>query len=874
LNNLSVAEEQELQKLEAEFGSKSLTPEEELELLTLESDPEIEEPDPFGRDEFQADVEHPEKDIIKRGFAKRGLGDVDVETGATFGKRLNYALSNRFTEIQKKFLDKYPKGEIIRVELGESVTAPEEEKEVGPVLAFKKSKSDKQYTLVNPVGMDAGDWAKLAADVPEIAATIGAIIATRGKSLMVQSGAAGVATTVADLAMEGVEAYRGYQEDPIESILGEASIKGATTATMTGAIGAGEKLFRAGRQVRLGGIDKDAQKVVRALKEEGLLEKIPADLLTRDKAVRRILAQTRASSDVLQADERAVMEAVKQKLKTVGGGKTAQEAGRVLRDQLTPQALETAKYQILAPGGIAEETFRQAGRSINTAFIKKIKTDARISSRLFNRAKAMFKEEPVFDLKATAAEANGIGKGVMARVIKKSAASKVKISGAREFPTSLEALAKEDAKTALAAGVKKETVLSINSSLKRVVDAIKKAGELPQSFETVKRLRTELGELRQASKVTGMNNTERLANNLYFRLTDSMRNPISGNKAAVDAWRKASDFHFRKETQAQKQYFRDWVKTEEPTNLAKMYAAPGKTDALYELKETIGVKQFNKLQSAFESDLLQNSSEITKTLQSFSKDREALKILLPGNRVKLYERMGQAIDDLNKGPLASTARKNLEDGAFALDLVKNRGPEGLKEILKTFGKNQKQAKELMRDAVIDDLFMGSLSRDTFGRWFVDPKKLASKIGGYKTAETNRSLNIIFARDEIRALGNLDKINNLFAYTVSDMGASLQVHADIGAIISGARGNVVGAAKGALDLGFRRTIGKFVQTDVGRHFLLSQRVILPQKNYTILKALSASAINARDGVSEVSQAIGQELRIMRRNAGDIEEEDEF
>jgi hypothetical protein len=647
------------------------------------------------------------------------------------------------------------------------------------------------------------------------------------------------------------EAMRGVQRDELGNIIGRGQLEGALdiaggriAATATGIKNVLQDVT----------VKEGAREVAEATERLGL--NLPStSYLTESPPLKKWAAQARASAKDLTMRDREVQAGLFERGKEiVGEGGPA--AGRELREDVLPRALHIQERQALENLPAIDDAARWnvAGKSFNKGTQKMIE-DTRITrDKLYDDAYEYLERQnlnrPGFDVTEPVDTAQRILKGIPAKEL---------VQGEiREF-----------------------SIQSADSSLKGLARNIIRMKGVTQDFDTIKKVRTQLYDLANASKLSGYTEIEAQALDLYHALTKSMDRPINmyaGTPGPVGKatkkewerlWKRASKYNkVRDQRINETNILRQAIKTQKPTQWAKTLASPDNYEDLVMLRKTVSPAQWKDFKDAWKRDLLftannkgyKGGDSISSQLDEWAQtDPKALRMMMSVNEERTFRMVGRELDRIKNEKIATVLDSQFEAGKIAFDMIDNIGPDEMRYIISTLGGRGSRGHKLLKESLSDYILVSNVKRNPKegGRLMFDANGLASTLDKFRNDMKVRGvLAELYDEKELQKLMDIERVADVYRIPIADTGASLEVAQDISSLKNITRGDVIGTIRGVHGLWFNRLMGKFFLSPGFEKYLIGRTgPKKPPSSNAIVRATVNALIQSRKGLEKlVSEGI--------------------
>lgn len=672
---------------------------------------------------------------------------VDITTGAKAFDRIDYSFSDTDEEIMGKFRTKYPGGNIQRIVLPEETSLRKQKgkerrvrtKDAESRLMFKYDTNDpdENWKTIEDYGrVSGGDIADLAGSFPEVAATIGAAVATGGASLPVQALAMGGASTLAHLGKEGVEELRGTQMESFKDVLKTAFKKGALTSAAVGGTGLAIKALNplAGR-----GLLRTSPENVAAqqnIERSGLgLRPLMAHQIEPEHKILQRFSRQAFSTSTLGAKEVALQE------KSAYAGikslvdKTATQIGKPLK-RLSEKAFGKKYYEALK-GKVT--TLEKGGEALKTGMKKDfVKGSKQVVNALYkNVDDAARLEKPVFDLKPVMNQVDDIEKSVIA---------------------------------AGAEGGEGVSIVTPKGELLDVIKRIKALAPEQANHEAVKQLRTDLFKLID-NQPWAWDFNKFQARRLWDALTQTLENPASKAPLFTKAFKTASTANRERMSLLSNKNIQQIIKSERPSQLAEIFSSPhAMTKEVYSAMKNYSPTRLREFQRAAQMKMLQDPKGAVKAAQDFKRiHKEGFDRLVPEGQQKAFLKMAKSMDELSSTRVAETLAKQTKASGFVDDLIAKQDVSGIEEVLRFYGGKNTAGGKMLRTGVMENIIGRVTEKGPQGFMVVNKEKLNTILKEFDRNGISKAVLTSTDRKKLAALDDYLRLLNIG----SDAGTSLE-----------------------------------------------------------------------------------------------------
>lgn len=823
------------------------------------SDPELD------LDEISSQVlEQPTASVAEK------VGQLELgEPGLDLPVRADISTANTLQEKLNVFKKWYPDGDLIVVPrtsirerpILEPPTIPgvpptklpeiEKRKETDLVFLFRTDPS-KPLSKVDadtlekfePLG-DLVDF--IGEDIGAITGEIALTARTKGLRLIPLLGRLALGATTGELGQQGIQVARGVSEETLAQIGGRAGrqalvsvVGGVVAAPVESAI----RVIRGGGLLRL---TREQEAAIKTFERQGLSIPSPGQISTNPFVI-RLEAQSEAIIPTLREfrdlQRREVVDKLSQSrdIQAKSGFiATLINVQQVYEQQL----LKTLRTR-------TDKTFLDdVGKGLKIGQREQDRIAKKNVDDAYDIARSI--EEPKYDLTDLKSEADQALKGTPA--LKESSEEVADVTGQLINLDPLDAELKDIAQTIL--------------QLKTVPGPVQIGNRIVSPTDQLKALRSRLWNLKQpVLRVEGTATAPRStvhsarAERLYRSVGELMNNPANTNPDFRKTWGVASALAAQRFRILEKEAVISIAKTQKPLAAATALIRPGSFDDLLVLRKSVTNKSFKKLQEGFKTDLILDSSNITKRLDGF--DRKTLNILMSQNDQKVFRQIGKEFDRLNKLNLTNLIERQGKAKAIIENLVSGATPADIdvfaKAIKAAGGINSTKGKSV-RAALIDHIWDTTVKIEKNTK-FVDPGLFKAKIRELE----KKGLMRFLSNDRKSLFKDLQTIVDLIP-AQADAGTSIMAME----VISGFRRKIFSPgelfAGPVLRLLHLFGFGRFLISKGGRRLLVGTKTRAPITN--ILKVtggvLTTMADDMEDELSQDSADI-EDKQILKEVLG--------
>lgn len=752
------------------------------------------------------------------------------------GTRFDLARSNQLSEKIAKLQAKFPGMEV------RQIVDPSTDENVIAV----KIPGEQGYRLLD--SEDAWTFSDLADAAGHVAnaetlTTIAGAIATRGASLGKRVLGQIAGGTVGRLADIGVEAARGYENDPMGSIVKDAAISGILAGT-------GEFIF----SKFIGGAD-EARRFIRSFGGVQLTDRdIAANQISKSMtgeplplgAVTEMGAGIENQAVMMDKNtatwRRAYLEKVINSIKAARDQGFGPEDFSGMSDEALQPIVNKATADLHAILGTTRDVSpEQAGRALSIGYKTWDEATRNYASRLYNKAFEIGRDVHL-DLGNAKNVASDIAEGTQGR------------------RTVKEMVQGPDGKPLVGADgnpvtVTKETFIQLrekNAELEAIIEKIQALdsnvtevrGKSP--YEQLKDLRTQLFDLKRAT-LGQRTIIEHDAGKLYDALSAAIENPVGGSAAFLREYEKANGtYRFYKtisEMTDSVRLARSLEGKGRPGDLASSMMVPGNEQTVRMLKWSLPENAWNDFADGFKTALRNDPTTLEARLNGFKRDPRVLRMVLGEQEEGLLRGWARQYKQLEADPVQQALGSTLDRQGRAALMLEKATPEQL-------------AVNIDRSGGKASLFSRSLQAEMFNNIINSASKLEK---GFLKVDANA---IVAAVDTLERSGKLGAIMQdsqiLFLKDARFLGSFLKYSADVGASMR--RGETAAALTTSLGpLHWLHPLSMLSKSEkglgtVGQNRVLGMILTNPVAREAILRTGSAQmAANAAEGPAKDAMA---------------------
>ena len=646
---------------------------------------------------------------------------------------------------QQKFKDIYPDGTLTPLAL-----------ENGDVKLFYKKKPGDPFRFVNR-GVNVPEIAGALASGELVLGSLAAGL-TLPFSPAVQVPAVGAATAAGSLLETGIEKLRGYEtasaQDELEEALFEGLVASGVDVATRGAFKVFRKIKNRGN-VKVLDI-KDYSNDLARFADKELLEPLRVGNVVESELLKSTFAQTKITSPLPVRVQRTQEQSLLSKFGDMGAtfnpdlfSKT--ELGLILKSQ--SDDLVKTLFQSTDLEKPLSRDFLEVGKD----FVEGIKTwkigSRNIRDELYAEAFAQA-DDVVFDIRSLQKISKDIRKVVTGRG---------KPSLPEVVPTGL-----VDESGQAITRTTKPTVPSVplDKLPTEVLDVIKDITALnPQMtkyqgfnpIEQLKTLRTRVFNLQQSEDAA----TKLYANKLYSGIVDVMHDPISGNAAFLNSYKRASNWNKYREDTLNLSVIKKSLRSDTIEDIIQSKFNITQPSEVKYIKEVFKNQPntFKMLKNSYLTDIVNDTATLNKFINKQNLYDDVVKEIFKPNEVKAIQEFAKAKNLLNKSKLNKIVEADVSNYERALVLI----DEGYESFAKTLqsqgGKNSKYAQSLKSGVfkkILDD------ATETNADIGINQLNIQKLKAGLNNLNNNKALSeLLFSQEELTRLANF----NLYASVI-------------------------------------------------------------------------------------------------------------
>ena len=686
---------------------------------------------------------------IKRLSGKAGF-PVSPESDLSFMERADLGLSDTPQERLAKWKARYPAGTYTEVPMP------------GKTEGIYQRYPTDTPRLVDEPGVTLKDLADRPQEMVTVPAQAG-LAAMGPPGWAAQLGLQALIPGAVHLGKEGIEEARGYQQEPLGSVLGTAGIESLTDLI---AGGAGAGIGATGRAIRGRNVGGPPQSLVQDMADiDAMLQLQPeaksADLepylyqMRPDQPViERIGAQMRSTSARAKRAEALQQETFADLInqyRTVQLGK----AGVTLSRE-GERAVRKRAFDITRDFGVDREA---AGKIIKGTITEDFNTKSRSAIKKAYDKAGELSEGVQFDLSPAQDVSRRVTAPVQATATETVPGQIIDLGGQPLTEETIQKLV----------NVKADP----DGAVRTVAGLLDQIDPVQTDWRVVKELRSQVGDAIKEPRLSDASSGQ--AKSIYAALTDVMENPIGGGNAFVETWKNANRLARERFQIYEDAKIIDILRQDAPAEIAK---AVGQNPAAF--NETVRgvIRDFapdkkNKIRDAVSSVIIGGEGSSRQALKRWETDNiAAFQFLYPTRREQgVIRDAARSMDELRAAPVNKLLDFSTAKIARGKSLLQDMGPAEIEDTLRMFrgGKNS-QAGEAMRMAAFDDILQGALTTSKEGLPTLNTNKLSAAI--QKAKESGVWEKVLTAEDKVKLRGFDAYVRRVFK-SLSDTGTSLE-----------------------------------------------------------------------------------------------------
>ena len=208
-------------------------------------------------------------------------------------------------------------------------------------------------------------------------------------------------------------------------------------------------------------------------------------------------------------------------------------------------------------------------------------------------------------------------------------------------------------------------------------------------------------------------------------------------------------------------------------------------------------------------------------------------LLFNSTDTAMFRRIGKSMNDLSQNQFAKTLKSIKGAGGISYDLVVNKSPEEINEIIQRLGGRGSEGHRMLKYAFLDDFYHRALKTNlgefkvkidgkqpSYGggarpsnlTQMLDPRALGDALKSGDDMRFRGSLEALMDASDMETIKNIQEASRVFAKSLSDSGASLQVAQDYASTKDILIGDAQSAMKGAHGIGMNKLIGMLMSSD--------------------------------------------------------------
>lgn len=600
-----------------------------------------------------------------------------------FGLRASMSLSSPKDKF-RKFAEKYPSGEL-------KFERDDPRNKRSQTLVFRTTPDEPWRKVDKDLfdGLEMGDIADLAGDLPSLVGELAATVRTKGASLasLVMRGATGAA--LGEMGKQAIERGPLGSEWDVKEAFGEAAEKAATGAL---GIAAGDVFARAINTVRGAGATtptSEAQAVIDEAQRFGVPDLLPGQA-TINPIIQAFSRQSRALSGKIreyeigqEAGAMALLDSLRDK------GILLPVTGRIADALEKTEAKITSQLIGKASGGRALkeglETYRDmSGRAVG---------------QQYEYARTI--EQPDFDISDVIKVADDIERGVRAYSKRLDAeGNPVTVDVQGDLPGDLGAVLSD--------------IRQLDSTL-RTTEGPGGAG----AFDQLKALRSRLFDLKTPDDGV-FRNENRLAADLYKAITNAMDNPIgTGNPEFVKAWGVASRMAKNRFDTLEHDFIVRALKTHNAGDLEALFKGAFRPDNATQLgfmRDAIksvpqAQRKWLRFRDAGFSEIIKNPYKIRETIEAYG---DSLTQVFSRQEIGEMIKIGDTFAGIKKSGVIDALNRHDDSAALVRDLIETDSTAAITELIKVSGGPKTQIGRGIRAGIAEYVYDEVVSRTKDG----------------------------------------------------------------------------------------------------------------------------------------------------------------
>lgn len=647
------------------------------------------------------------------------------------------------------FKSMYPEGAYQTVDLPSGQEAIYQ-KQAGPNAAW--------YMADEP-GLTAKDIADRPQMPLELAAQ-GAIGALGPAKVIPQILMQGAVPGGIHLAKEGAESLFGTQKESLGDVLGTAAGESATDITMGGIAGGLHKALIGPAHRASGQLFKDYQAIrdLQNLEKQGggpglvdpMLNQLRPDMAIAQRIGMQVGTTSGAFKDRLAAQQESLGDMVRRFSERNMGtvGQVLTEAGRTTmskeRDAIKSAFKVEAEDAGKALQGVFTDKFNKASRfAINQQYIKAGKMAEGVQFDLTGAQNTA---------KRLSAPTNATATDLVDSEIVDLAGKPLGQMEVRDFVN---------------------VAASPGEKVNRVTKLLSAIDPEQGNWEVIKELRSQVGEAIKDLPLEDASSGKAKA--IYRDLTNSIENPIGGNKAFVDEWKTANDLAKYRFNVFEQGKVLDIIKKDSPSEVAGMIAGDPHlfTPVVRDVINKYAPTDKAVFRDRMKTMLLSDPGGSVKKIDNWALQNEAgFRFLFPTNKaVAEFKDQALKFDELKNAPIQQMLDAKAPMYQRGKQLIENMGAPELKTTVKQYGPKSPSV-EAMRLAAFDTALNKAITTKN-GLPSLDGKALSEVIRQWKNPNVGIWDNLLTKEDKIRLKGLDAYVRRVNKSGGPDAGASLE-----------------------------------------------------------------------------------------------------
>lgn len=661
-------------------------------------------------------------------------------------------------DMREKFEQKFPEGDLI----------PAPGHEGGNAFLFRKNADDAWHELdTSTPGFIAGKVV-----TPQVAASVGAAVATGGMSVPAQAVGQLGAVTAGALADYGLEKLGGYAKgENVFQAGGEALKEGVGAGLVQGATGVpgfASRVAEGYRKFKLSDLFvRDpgyGRPYVESAERQGLAAPTVGQI-SGDPKIRTTFNQVTGTSaqarDVALNQNRSLQSALERR---VAMGNNFEGTNMDLMERLMQAQEDGLMMQLPATQGASKS---EAGTAVRQGLDNFKKTSADIRDANYKKADVLMKEdEGAFNIQPLKNEWEAIKRGTWGPSAKRTSvvepgtemvagtpAEQVGVRKTLGLPTNETTIPATPATEVVTdAGVQitgpSREIARIGALIEGLSPELQnfpKLGKTDSALRQLTGLRSGLYDLMTSSTNPSV---RRDAAMLWGRTKEIMDTPIGATPEAKAAIANANEFNAQRE--AKLALFQGELQTPRADNLGWNLIRPGNNKALATLKAE-APDQFDVVADAYRTNLLRNPENIRGELKKFRSDPETLGMVIPPEEQQVWESYGRAHKAWQGQKVQKALAADYDQEAGALDILFGGPSPGkassgqLDQLIRTAGGPDSPTAKSLRAGVYKHILDQSMVTEE-GHRILNPAKVRSMVDDLTANEQKRLSPIMGAED--------------------------------------------------------------------------------------------------------------------------------